>query len=129
MAKQEDIKVVCPEDCGNAPKKQILRDFNVATVQNKTELVLDYITDDVVWSIVGSHQVVGKDNFLKEINKKEHVTELHIDNIITHGKTASLNGVYMEESRKVAFCHVYLFNKAGKSGKIKEITTYIINLP
>ena len=27
-----DIKLSIPEDCGNAPKKQILRDFNVAFV-------------------------------------------------------------------------------------------------
>ena len=40
-------KVIAPEDCANAPKKEFIRDFNIAFAENKTEKILEYMADDI----------------------------------------------------------------------------------
>ncbi|KYG39375.1 hypothetical protein [Bacillus gaemokensis] len=52
--------------------------------------------------------------------------ELIITNTITHGITAVIDGtVKVDEEKTLSFYHIFRFNKF-KDGKIKEITSYII---
>lgn len=128
MESVDKIKLIVPKDCGNAPKKLILRDFNIAIVTNKKDFVLDNITDNISWNIIGKLIIEGKENFLNKISEinQEKVTELEFYNIITHGYIASANGKLILEDKAYEFCHVYRFTGASKSAKIKEITSYII---
>ena len=89
------LKVICEENCGNAPKKEILRDFNIAFAKCDTEAIIEQVTDTIVWRMVGDKQIEGKEEFAKELARMggEQALELHIEHIITHGNTASANGV------------------------------------
>ena len=123
-----DVKITLAKDCGNAPKKLILRDFNIALLTKDNTFILENIADDVRWIIVGDEIVEGKDDFInkKEVFYKDNITELIIEDIITHGYVASAHGKVIGPNQTFDFCHVYKFTSASKNAKIKKITSYII---
>ncbi|SEN51221.1 nuclear transport factor 2 family protein [Lihuaxuella thermophila] len=126
-----DLQITCAEDCGNAPKKKVLKEFNIAFVQRDIGFITEHIADNLLWNLAGSKQIQGKDRFVDALQQMmvHRATELSISNIITHGNTGSVNGVFkMENKREFAFCHVYRFSSAGKNAKVKEITSYIIEV-
>lgn len=123
------LKVYCDEDCGNAPKKQVLKDFNIAYAKCDSESIIEQVTDNVIWHMVGDKHIQGKEQFAKELKRVGHeqATELHIEHIITHGNTGTVNGVLtFNHDRRYAFCDVYVFNSSAKHAKIKEIRSYVI---
>lgn len=113
-------------------KGKFLKKLNEAFAINDTAFLMQNAADDICWTIVGDRTLQGKEEFsraLKEM-KSEHPNELKIDNIITHGKTAAVNGIIKTHNqtgnaRTYAFCDVYRFS-AFKNPKIKEITSYVI---
>ncbi|SEB61216.1 DNA-binding protein [Paenibacillus sp. GP183] len=126
-----DLKIISAEDCGNAPKKELLREFNIAFAKNDIGFIIENITDNVLWNIVGDKRIEGKDTFADTLKQMRNSTaiELYISNIITHGNTGSANGILTFENKKsYAFCDVYIFSSAAKNAKIKEITSYVIEV-
>ncbi|WP_261129721.1 nuclear transport factor 2 family protein [Bacillus sp. Marseille-Q3570] len=123
--------VLCPEECGNSPKKEFLKKFNIAFAENDRAFILENIADDFHWNKIGDRQLKGKEAVEKTLYQMAdaNITELHIFNIITHGRSASVNGeLVFENKKRVAFCDVCMFNGAGKNSKIREITSYVINM-
>jgi len=51
------------EDCGNAPKKLLLKELNIAFARGDSEKILSFVTDDIVWEIVGEKRLKGIENF------------------------------------------------------------------
>ncbi len=43
------IKVTCKEDYANAPKKLLLRDFNIAFGKGDVNNICSHLSDDIVW--------------------------------------------------------------------------------
>ncbi|HWO52817.1 MAG TPA: hypothetical protein VNM49_00270 [Paenibacillus cookii] len=130
-SRNEQVKIICAEDCGNAPKKEFLRAFNVAFVSNDSGFIMEKIIDDIQWNFIGSNVLQGKDEVLSMLEKliSKKPTELVISNIITHGYSGSLNGILkLEDHTSYAFCHVYRFNSSLNKTKIKEITSYIVDI-
>lgn len=125
------VRIVGGHDCGNAPKKLLLRDFNIAFANGDIDTLLDNVSDDVCWTQVGSGEIVGKEAFaaaLAEMTGLE-VTELVLQHIITHGNVGSVNGVLrFKDGKAVGFCDVYRFSSHAKDAKIKEMTSYVIPL-
>lgn len=127
----EHLKVECAENCGNAPKKQLLKEWTIALAEKNIDFCLDCMRDDIVWNVVGQSKLEGKEKYEKAIKEiRWEVKKLTIENIITHGNTASVNGIFiLEDKKQIAFCDVYKFGGFGKNAKIKEITSYVIPLP
>ena len=44
-------------DCGNSPKNKLLEDLSVALYTSDAEFVLDRVTDDIQWNIVGEEVI------------------------------------------------------------------------
>lgn len=125
------LKITVGEDCGNAPKKILLRDFNIAFAKNDVKLLLQNINDNIRWNIVGDKLIEGKDQFAKAVEsmKQPKTVELTIENILTHGNGGATDGVIKrEDGSSYAFCDVYRFSSNAKDAKIKEITSYVIKL-
>lgn len=123
--------IIVQEDCGNAPKKVLLRDLNVAFARGESDFILDHLTDTVIWDYVGGKRVEGKDAVKVALQeaKNDPKSEMTLLNIITHGSIGSANGtMVLENGRHVAFCHVYAFSSAAKTAKIKAITSYLIEM-
>lgn len=123
-----DVKIICAEDCGNAPKKRIIRDLIEASAKKDWDVIKQYCREDIQWTIVNDKQIQGIEELIKVVEEDKDITEVEIFNIITHGHTASSNGVVKyKDSSTTAFCHVYRFVSPGKN-VLKEITSYIIEL-
>lgn len=127
----DNLIVKCTEDCGNAPKKQMLKDFTVALAKNDIVSCLEWVREDIVWEIIGEQKINGIDEYEQKLidMKERNVKELQIENIITHGNTCSVNGTLIfNDLQSIAFCDVYNFAGFGKNAKIKRITSYIIKI-
>lgn len=49
----ERVRIVCAEYCGNAPKKILIRDFEIAMAKKEVSVILENLTSDCVWEIIG----------------------------------------------------------------------------
>lgn len=124
------MKITVPEDCGNAPKKEFIRDFNIAFAENKKEKILEFMADDIEWVFVGKQIMNGKEEVKKflETMGDDKAEELILDTIVTHGDEAAADGVMKFSKMAVAFCDVYKFTGHDKNAKIKNLTSYGIEL-
>lgn len=124
-------RIVVPEDCGNAPKKAQIRDFNVAFANRDVDALLEAVTADIRWKRVGFDVVEGKGAFETELRQMQgaEVTELVVDEILTHGNVGAANGIIrFADGRAYAFCDVYRFSSHSKNAKIKSVTSYVIEV-
>lgn len=126
------VKVSCKEDCGNAPKKILLRDFNFAVARGNLSRASRYLAEEVTWHLfepAGQKQIHGRENVIAEYegNLVIEPVEFIVDSIITHGVKGAVNGsVKAKDGRSYVFCDVYQFSSHTTSARIKEMTSYII---
>lgn len=123
------FKVNAPSDCGNAPKKKILLDFNIAFANADVDAIVRYLSDDIVWEIVGDKTIKGISDVKASLDEMAayRAEELSLFQIITHGKEASAHGFFRFKDQNVAFADFYTFTSAGSS-KIKHLTSYIVKI-
>lgn len=114
-------------NCGNAPRKCFLRDYNIAFATGNAEYVIAHASDDITWKIHGDRQIVGKEAFAKEVNMMKTYTadELVIQSIITHGREAAVSGEIKMGEKSYSFCDVYRFT-GNKGDMIKALDSFII---
>lgn len=128
------IKIIGKEDCGNAPKKLLLRELTSAFAKGTARRVLlPRLADDVVWEMVGTERIEGKDPVAKMLEKTAQfrikASRLEIDNIITHGNAGSVNGhIAMIDGNQYACCDVYTWSGTSAKSAIKKITSYSIQV-
>lgn len=123
-------KIIVNADCGNAPKRELLKKINIAFVEGDTSFILDHVTDTIIWDMVGARKIEGKEQLASELDtmKSEAVKELLLCQILTHGKEGAARGtVQMQSGKKYSFADLYEFSGA-KGNKIKSITSYIIEI-
>jgi hypothetical protein len=123
------MKVNCKEDCGNAPRKQLIKDLNIAFAKGDVRTILDMLTENMQWDMVGDKIMNGKEEVAKDLESMKDYTavELNLDHIITHGTTAACNGSFlMKNGDKFNFCDVYVFENNSKTAKIKRMISYAI---
>ena len=121
-------RIICAEDCGNAPKRILLKKLLTALARGDNAFILKNVSDDVTWHRPGQSSLLGKAAVAKALErmKRQPMAEMTIETIVTHGPTGAANGVMIFNSGKsVAFSHVYRFSSA-KGARIKELTEYLI---
>lgn len=113
-------------------KGKFLQQLNEAFANSDTEYLAANVTDDIQWTVVGDRTVRGKEAFVEALKEMEadEPMELTIHNIITHGDTASVDGIMKMpggsgNGKAYAFCDVYTFS-GFKNPKVKEMTSYVI---
>ena len=123
-------RVITSEDCGNSPKNIFIQDLTIAFAKRDSKFILDSVTDDVRWNIVGDKLIEGKDNFAQVLKgmKDDKAVQLTVQHVATHGKAGAVNGTTKLKNEKTrAFCDVYEFSNT-KGTTVKEITSYIIQI-
>jgi len=123
-------KIISSPNCGNSPKMEFLKQFNIAFAEGNVEFLTKGVTDDIVWNVIGDKKIEGIKAFTAELEKMQTVktSELRIDQILSHGKEGAANGMMiMENGTQYAFSDFYVFQSA-KGEKIKAITSYCIKL-
>ncbi|ARI77766.1 nuclear transport factor 2 family protein [Halobacillus mangrovi] len=125
----KEPEIICYDDCGNAPKKQLIKEFNIAFAKNEVAFIISCVSDDIQWNMVGDQVIQGKKAFSDSLQHMEGspISKIHIKNIITHGRTGAADGtLFFNSGKQFHFCDIYTFTSAGKQAKIKELTSYII---
>lgn len=124
------MKITVPEDCGNAPRKELIRDLNIAFGENNQEKILEFMADDIEWVFVGKQIMNGKEEVAKflETMGDDKAEELILDTIVTHGDEAAADGVLKYPKFAIAFCDIYKFTGHDKDSKIQRLTSYAIEL-
>ncbi len=123
-------KIIVSSDCGNAPKREFLKQINIAFAKGNSDFLTDSVTNEIVWNIVGDRKIEGKEKFTEEIEKMrtEKASELILDRILTHGKEGAVSGIIkMAKGKKYAFSDFYEFSGA-KGAKVKSITSFVIEI-
>lgn len=124
------MEYLYPSDCGNAPKKVVLKDLIEAFAKNDREVIEKFCRKDVSWNIINDISVQGVDAIIDVLETKwpEEIEKLQLLNVITHGHTAAANGTAsFTNGTTLAFCNVYKFVSPGKN-LIKEMTSYVIKM-
>lgn len=122
------MKVNVKPDCGNSPKKELLKNLTVHFASYELEAVMKFLEDDFQWHLVGDVPIIGKQAFITALEQMKHnkVRELTIFNIITHGKEAAVNGeMHMQDGGVYGFSDFYHFTRAQAS-MVKKIVSYVI---
>lgn len=123
-------KIISSPNCGNSPKMEFIKQFNIAFAEGNVAFLTENVTDDIIWNITGDQKIEGIKAFTEELKKMQAVkaSELRIDQILSHGKEGVANGIMtMENGEQYAFSDFYVFQSA-KGEKIKAITSYCIKL-
>lgn len=124
-------EIVVEEDCGNAPRKEWLRAFNVAFIEGDIESTLSFVTEDVTWDLVGEARIEGREGmraWLESMAGKK-ARRVVLENFITHGRIAAVDGTYeMESGSTFSFCDVYEFTGAKSDSPIRNYKSYVIRL-
>ncbi len=124
-------RVTVQADCGNAPKKEFLRDFEIAFTDKDSKKILDFFADNIYWEIVGENVIKGMTEATKMVETMMDgtISELTIETIITHGDTGAVNGTMKFTNEKIyGFCDVFTFTSHAKDAKIKKLTSYVVEL-
>lgn len=123
-----EMKLLVPKGCDNAPRKQIVIDFTVAILKQQNEIIKEFADEAIIWyQLKDNKKIEGLSSFITILQKEniDIVDCLEIYQVITHGKFASINGVIsLANGTKINFCDVYMFSSTAKSGKVKEIKSY-----
>lgn len=123
------MKINQMPDCGNSPKREFLKEFNLAFASGNAEFLIGHVSEDITWEIFGDKTIQGKEAFTKEVRAMAAYTadEITIHHIITHGKEGALNGEFIMGGKKYVFSDVYVFVSAGKN-IIQKLYSYVVSL-
>lgn len=105
------MDVSIPDDCGNSPRKQFIADFNRAFAEVDLDYVLDHVSDDIVWDMVGDKKLSGKAAMRNEMQS------------MMAGKASANGELHYSGEERIAFCDVYQFTKTT-GNTVKRITSY-----
>ncbi|WP_079478637.1 hypothetical protein [Halobacillus salinus] len=124
----QNLNIIAPSDCNNAPKKEFIKDALVAFATSDVDFLKTATKENVRWEIVGTDSLQSQSELIDHVTQHPmDINELTIDSIITHGKTGAAKGTYQTtEGDLYHFCHFYHFVSAGKK-VIQEITSYVIH--
>ena len=124
-------RITISADCGNAPKAQLIKDFNIAFAKGNIDAILSYFADDIYWETVGRKSWSGKIEVTAVLKSMTEVqaSELIIDNILSHGKQCAANGVLKYgDGSVIGFCDIYTFSSHDSRAKIKSLISYAIDM-
>ncbi len=122
------LKVVeAPEDCGNAPRKMVIRDLLVALAERDHDAVVPFLREDIRWEIVGAQELTGLDAVGAWLAQQPPVEQLHIATVMTHGTDCGADGrLVHSDGSTTRFNHVLLFAGHAKTAKLKAVRSYLI---
>lgn len=119
------MEITLPDDCGNAPRIDIVGEFTVNWAKGDADAVSGWLADDAVWTVVGKGSRSGTG--AARASAPPFVPErVRITSIITHGRHASCDGYIEAGDSRIDFSHVFRFTGAAKTAKIAQLRSYCI---
>lgn len=62
-------KIISSPNCGNSPKMEFIKQFNIAFAEGNAAFLTENVTDNIVWNIIGDKKIEGIDAFALELEK------------------------------------------------------------
>jgi hypothetical protein len=125
MKTEKDVILNIPQDCDNAPKRRIIRDFVIALYKKDWRTINEKLEDKFTFKIIGNRTIETTDDLIKYLDSDINVIELTIDDILSHGKYGACNGIVKSKRDVINFAYFFEFQSVGKNA-IKTISEYII---
>ncbi|MEG0851387.1 MAG: hypothetical protein RSF34_11150 [Flavobacterium sp.] len=125
MKTRKDFIINTPQDCDNAPKRRVIRDFVIAFYKKDWQTINEKLEDKFTFKIIGDRTIDTGDELIKYLDSDFNVIELTIHDILSHGKYGACNGIIKCKKEEINFAYFFEFQSAGKNS-IKAISEYII---
>ena len=61
-------KIVSSANCGNSPKMEFIKQFNIAFAKGDVAFLTENVTEDIVWIMIGDQKIEGIKAFTAEWN-------------------------------------------------------------
>ncbi|GLR16866.1 nuclear transport factor 2-like protein [Portibacter lacus] len=61
--------IISNTNCGNSPKQAFLEAFNIAFAKADIKFLLEHVTSDITWIIIGDKRIEGIENFASELER------------------------------------------------------------
>ncbi len=110
--------------------KAFLKKLNEAFGNSDVGFIMDAVSDDIEWTIVGDKIILGKEQFAKSLQEMASLEpmKLEIRLVVTHGKEAVVEGYMITpQGKNYSFCDIYTF-KSLKDPKIKAMKSYVFEV-
>lgn len=129
-AERSNLQISYPENCGNAPRHQIIQEVIVALHSKDVNHLKRWVRDDVEWEIVGFGTLRGVDALCQWVSSSGEKKSLEFKSVLTHGREGSTDGnVTNEQDISAAFSHVLRFTGATKTARIASVRSYLVSKP
>lgn len=113
-------------------RKALIEKMNRAFASCDIDFLLDHVTEDIKWEIVGEDTMEGVNDFKDILEKlKDHGgMDITVNEITMGDNRAVVEGTVRLKKpgkrRRYAFCDIYTFQK--KKPKIRQLRTYITHI-
>ncbi len=115
-------------------KEDFLRKVNQAFVEGDRQFLLESISEDICWDIVGEKMLSGKNEFSDALEQMRELPPIQIDihKVVIQDATAVVSGIvvgrnHVGQKKNFGFCDVYeLMDSEGL--KISKMTSYVIDI-
>lgn len=115
-------------------KENFLREVNKAFQEANTEFLLNNVTDDFCWTIVGEKTVGGKLEFAEALEQMNGIPpmKIQVNNVIIKDNNAVVEGIVIGRNRNdqkkyFGFCDVYQLTGTTEL-KIQKMSSYVIDV-
>ena len=66
-----EMKLIIPKGCDNAPRKQIIIDFTVALLKQQSEIIMEYAAESIIWyQLKDNRKIVGQCSIITTWRRK-----------------------------------------------------------
>ncbi|WP_430591853.1 hypothetical protein [Humidisolicoccus flavus] len=121
------LKIVDQPDCGNAPRRELVRELTTHLAAREASLVTAFLSDDVEWSVNGNTPMRGTDAVEAWISAGPALRELRFGAILSHGREASIDGVMVPTSGALLpFSVFFRFTSTAKTAPIAAVRSYFV---
>jgi ketosteroid isomerase-like protein len=111
--------------------RELVERINQAWIDNDRDVLLDHITDDIRWAMVGHSTAEGRQEFVDTLDSMPSMTtqEFHPGEVLIDGSKATVTGTMKTrdeegQDQSFGFCDIYDF----RGTLIREITSYVLTL-
>lgn len=116
-------------------KENFLRKVNQAFVEGDREFLLEAISEDICWDIVGEKMVSGKNEFSDALEQMQEMPPIKIDihKVVIQEASAVVTGVvvgrnHVGQKKNFGFCDIYELAADSKELRINKMTSYVIDI-
>lgn len=114
-------------DCGNAPKKALVRDWLIAAAEGDADEIRARLADQALWEAVGETECRGRDEVAEGLARLgADGVAFRLDRLLSHGKHVAAEGsIERDGGASTRFAHFIEFDGHGKNSPIASIVTYV----